>query len=437
MIVGGGLAGLAAATRLGDAGFTVEVHEARPFLGGRAASLPLRPGVPDSERIDNCQHVLLRRCTALLDFYRRCGVEDKIRFHDTLYLVSPGGAVDRIRSDMLPAPLHLVRSLLAMRCLGWRDKVSLLRCMGAVRRARLRDDLDQITFSQWLQENRATPLSVARFWRPFTVSALNEEPDHASALPALQVFGEGLLSGRTAYEMGVPSVTLDELYPCTLTGRLGPNVKVLLQSKVNRIDPDSGKADYFISTVPFDRVSSLLPDLRLDAVVSRFQSSPITGIHLWFERPITTLEHAMLLDRQIQWMFHKGGGYYLIVVSASRGLEAKSTAEIVQLAVSELQGFFPAARDVALVHSRVIREARATYSARPGVEGWRPGPSTRLPNVFLAGDWTATGWPATMEGAVRSGYAAAEAVLKSAGPRTGQMAGRPGGRLSLELESQR
>ena len=426
MIVGGGLAGLAAAARLGDAGFSVEVHEARPFLGGRAASFPLHPGTPDSERVDNCQHVLLRRCTALLDFYRRCGVEDKIQFHDTLYLVSPGGAVDRIRKDMLPAPLHLARSLLAMRCLGWRDKLSLLRCLGSVPRDRLRDDLDKITFLQWLQEKRATPRSVARFWRPFTVSALNEEPDHASALPALQVFGEGLLSDRRAYEMGVPSVTLDELYSPTLAGRLGPNVKVLLGSKVNQIDASSGVADYFISTVPFDRVTRLLPDLAMDGVLSQFRPSPITGIHLWFERPITTLEHAMLLDRQIQWIFHKGDGYYLVVVSASRGLEARSTAEIVQLTVNELQGFFPAVRSVALERSRVIREARATYSARPGLERWRPGPHTRLPNVFLAGDWTDTGWPATMEGAVRSGYAAAKAVLRAAGSRTGQKTGRTG-----------
>ena len=414
-IVGGGLAGLAAAAKLGAAGFAVEVHEARRFLGGRAASFPLRPGNPDSERIDNCQHVLLRRCTALLDFYRRCGVEDKIRFHDTLHLVSPDGTVDRIRRDPLPTPLHLARSLLSMRCLGWRDKVSLLRCLRAVPRDRLRDDLDATTFAQWLREKRATPGSVARFWRPFIVSALNEEPDRASALAALQVFGESLLSSRTSYEMGVPSVTLDELYSQALSGRLGPSVRVLLGSKVKRIDAGSGEADYYISAVPFDRVSRLLPDLPLDEVVSQFEHSPITGIHLWFDRPITFLEHAMLVDRQIQWMFHKGCGYYLIVVSASRNLESKSTAEIVDLAVEELQDFFPAARHASLERSRVIREARATFSARPGLERWRPGPCTRLANVFLAGDWTATGWPATMEGAVRSGYAAAEAILRSAG----------------------
>lgn len=416
-IVGGGLAGLAAAAKLGEAGLAVEVHEVRSFLGGRAASFPLRPGDPESERIDNCQHVLLRRCTALLDFYRRCGVEDKVRFHDTLYMVSPDGSVDRIRKDMLPAPLHLVRSLLALGCLGWRDKASLLRCLAAVPRDRLRDDLDEITFAQWLKEKGATPRSVTRFWRPFIVSALNEEPDLASALPALQVFGEGLLNTRNAYEIGVPSVTLDQLYSRALAGRLGPNVRVRLGSKVHRIDHRSHEADYFISTVPYDRVSKLLPDLPIEEIASRFRSSPITGIHLWFERPITTLEHAMLLDRQIQWMFHKGGGYYLVVVSASRGLETMPTTEIVRLALRELRGFFPAVRNTALERSRVIREPRATFSARPGLDRWRPGPCTALPNVFLAGDWTDTGWPATMEGAVRSGYAAAAALLDSSGVR--------------------
>ena len=423
-IVGGGLAGLAAAARLGDSGLEVDVHEARSFLGGRAASIPREPGNPESERIDNCQHVLLRRCTALIDFYRRCGVEDKIRFHDSIHLVSPDGTVDTIRRDPLPAPLHLARPLLTMRCLGWRDKISLLRCLQAVKRDRRRDDLDSITFTQWLRERRATENTVARFWRPFIVSALNEEPDRASALPALQVFGEGMLSSRTAYEMGVPAVTLDELYSPALAGHLGPRVRVLLGSRVARIDPQSGEADFYISAVPYHRVATLLPELPWGDLISQFGHSPIAGIHLWFDRRISPLEHAMLLDRQIQWMFHRGGGYYLVVVSASRDLESTPTADIVANALEELREFFPGARDAKLLDGRVIREARATFSVRPGLERLRPAAETPYPNVFLAGDWTATGWPATMEGAVRSGYAAAEALLgavggdRSARPRT-------------------
>ena len=413
-IVGGGLAGLAAAAKLGDAGFTVEVHEARPFLGGRAASFPLEPADPNSERIDNCQHVLLRCCTALLDFYQRCGVTDKIRFHDTLYFVCPDGTIDTLRGDPLPTPLHLARSLLSMRSLDWRDKLSLVSCLRSVSRDRRRADLDTMTFAEWLRHKGATIRSVERFWRPIIVSALNEEPDRASALPALQVFGEGLLGSRTSYEMGVPVVPLDELYSATLAGRLGPRVRVVLGSKVRRIDPESPEADYYISAVPFDRVAALVSGLGMDSLFASFEPSPITGIHLWFDRPITSLEHAILLDREIQWLFHKGGGYYLVVVSASRGLAPRASADIVASALSELCEFFPAARHSGLKRSRVIREPRATYSARPGLEQSRPGPCTRYPNVFLAGDWTDTGWPATMEGAVRSGYNAADAVFSSA-----------------------
>ena len=413
-IVGGGLAGLAAAARLGEAGLTVDLHEARTFLGGRAASYRLTPSDPNSERIDNCQHVLLRCCTELLDFYRRCGVADQIVFHSTLYLVGRDGMHDAIFRDPLPAPLHLARSLLQMRGLGWIDKVSLLRCLRAVPQARKRDDLDQITFADWLRQTGATARSVARFWRPVIVSALNEDPERASALPALQVFGEGLLGSRTSYEMGVPAVPLDDLYSPALAGRLGRSVQIHLGSKVSTIDPLGDEADFYISAVPFDRVPALLPELGLDEQLQGYQTSPIVGVHLWFDRPITELGHAMLVDGEIQWIFHKGGGYYLGVVSAARSLVRVSPAEIVDKAVAQLQDTFLGARRAKLQRSRVIKELKATYSAVPGLEASRPGPHTRFPNVFLAGDWTDTGWPATMEGAVRSGYRAAEAVLAAA-----------------------
>ena len=413
-IVGGGLAGLAAAAKLGEAGLAVDLHEARKFLGGRAASYPLTPSDPDSERIDNCQHVLLRCCTELLDFYRRCGVADRIAFQPTLHFVGRGGLHDTIFRDPLPNPLHLARSLLQLRGLGWRDKLSLLRCLRAVPRARKRDDLDSITFADWLRQQGATERSVAYFWRPVLVSALNEEPEVASALPALQVFGEGMLGSRRSYEMGVPAVPLDELYSPALAGRLGPSVRIHLGSKVTAIDPLDSEADFYISAVPFDRVAALMPQLGIEDRLRRYQPSPIVGIHLWFDKPVTELEHAMLVDGEVQWIFHKGGGYYLGVVSAARSLARVPTAEIVERAVAQIKDTFRGAEGVKLLHSRVIKEMRATYSAVPGLEAARPGTRTRFPNLFLAGDWTATGWPATMEGAVRSGYTAADAVLAAA-----------------------
>jgi zeta-carotene desaturase len=413
MIVGGGLAGLAAAAALGSLGFSVDLHEARPFLGGRATSFPLSPSQEDSERIDNCQHVLLRCCDNLLDFYRRCGVEDKIRFYDRLNFVRPGGAVDVLAPGLLPAPFHMLGSFLRFQALPLGDRRRVMLGLGALLRERHRADLDTFTMQQWLLEKRMTPDAINRFWRPILVSALNEEPERASALPAFQVFWQGLLASRQSYQMGVPAVPLADLYSAALEARLGRDVHVHLRSTVEQLDPAAGQADFFISAVPFERVEALIPGLGLR--LARFEHSPITGIHLWHDRPLTELPHAVLLDRTLQWLFRKSETYVLAVVSASRSLLEKSKGEIVEMASRELQEFFPRARAAKLVRSHVVKETRATYSAVPGLESQRPKAETVVPNLFLAGDWTDTGWPATMEGAVRSGYRAAEAVARAAG----------------------
>jgi len=413
VIVGGGLAGLAAAAALGSLGFPVDLHEARPFLGGRATSFPLSPSQEDSERIDNCQHVLLRCFDNLLDFYRRCGVEDKIRFYDRLNFVRPGGAVDVLAPGLLPAPFHMMGSFLRFRALPAGDRWRVARGLAALLRERHRGDLDTFTMREWLAEKRMTPEAINRFWRPILVSALNEEPERASALPAFQVFWQGLLASRQSYQMGVPAVPLADLYSAALEARLGRDVRVHLRSTVERLDPAGRQAEFYISAVPFERVESLIPGLGLR--LASFQHSPITGIHLWYDRPLTDLPNAVLLDRTLQWLFRKSETYVLAVVSASRSLLEKSKSEIVELASRELREFFPHSADAKLVRSHVVKEPRATYSAVPGLESERPKSETIYPNVFLAGDWTATGWPATMEGAVRSGYRAAEAVARASG----------------------
>ncbi|MCB1022365.1 MAG: hydroxysqualene dehydroxylase HpnE [Acidobacteria bacterium] len=403
-IVGGGLAGLSAATALAEAGFEVDLHEAKPFLGGRATSYPVHPSEPDGERIDNCQHVLLRCCDNLLDFYRRLGVEDKIRFYKAIHFVRPGGAVDTLERGPLPKPLHLAGSFLRLSFLSIGEKIALIRDLRAieVEYAR-REDLDTFTFGEWLRRRGASENVYRRFWEPIVVSALNEDPEIASAKPAFQVFAEGLMGSRTSYEMGVPAVPLADLYAAA-----GKGVRVHLRSTVERIDPASDEADFYVSAVPFERVEALIPGLGLN--LQKFTHSPITGIHLWFDRPITELPHASLLDRTMQWMFRRGERYVQCVVSASRGLMGMKREEIIDLAVRELGEFFPEAKRAKLERAHVVKEARATYSVVPRLEVDRPGPRTKYPNVFLAGDWTDTGWPATMEGAVRSGYRAAEAV---------------------------
>ncbi len=174
------------------------------------------------------------------------------------------------------------------------------------------------------------------------------------------------------------------------------------------------QADYYVCALPFERVPAAAPDLALD--LSAFEHSPITGIHLWFDRPVMDLPYATLLDRTIQWAFNKGEGRYVqLVVSASRSLVEMGRQEVIDLAVRELGEFFPRAREAALVKAHVVKEVRATFSGTPGLDALRPPAATAIPNLFLAGDWTRTGWPATMEGAVRSGYLAAEAITKAAG----------------------
>ena len=338
---------------------------------------------------------------------------DKIRFHDRLYFVRPGGAVDVLKAGVLPAPAHLLGSLLRFKALGFADKRSILRAMTAMRREAKREDLDTVTIADWLASKRVTQRSMERFWRPVLVSALNEEPDRSSAAPAFQVFLQGMMAARESYQIGLPAVPLAELYSGALQDGLGEHVRVHPRSSLHRIDPSESAADFYISAVPFERVEQLLPGLGLE--LEKFTHSPITGIHLWFDRPITDLPHAVLLDRTLQWVFRKTDRYVQCVVSASRSLIGLSREEIAGLARRELEEFFPACRDAELVRSHVIKEARATYSAVPGLQAVRPGPRTKHPNVFLAGDWTNTGWPATMEGAVRSGYIAAEAVARAAG----------------------
>ncbi len=429
-VVGGGLAGLASAVALGSSGYQVSVYEARPFLGGRATSYQLNGGSEDGGEttIDNCQHVLLRCCHNLIDFYGRLGSTESVQFHRDFYWIEPGGRVSTMRRGLLPAPLHFTESFARLHFLSMADKLSVGRGMLAVNYDyRHRRDLDQITMMDWLREKRQTPQAIERFWRQVLVSAISEDLERMAARHGLQVFFLGFLARTTAYEMGVPSVPLAELYSPTTWAKY-PNVTIHQRSPVQSLQFEGNKvsgvvvdgkhvnADAFVLAVPFEKLSSLIPGFNID--LTPFSHSPITGVHLWFDRPVTDLPHATLLDRTMQWMFNKNGGKHIqLVVSASRTLLGMPRNEVIALAVKELAEFFPAAKDAKLERAHVVKEVRATFSATPGLEALRPTNKTSIPNLFLAGDWTKSGWPSTMEGAVRSGYLAAEAVTATLGSR--------------------
>jgi len=419
-VLGGGLAGLSAAVALSSAGCRVQLFESRAFPGGRATSWPV--GGEDAEVVDNCQHVLLRCCVNLLDFYRRLGVEDKIRFFREFRFLEPGGRASLMKRGILPAPAHFAGSFLKLRFLGLSDKIAVARAMRAIPRERSRPDLDRISMLDWLHEKRQTARAIERYWRQVLVSAVNEELDRMAAQHGFQVFWLGMIARSDCYEMGLPAVPLRELY----AGSAGNGIGLRFREPVTAIHREDGRiraietstgsytADYYVSGLPFDRLQALLPELPIEW--DAFEHSPITGIHLWFDRPITDIPHATLLDRTIQWFFNKSEGRYVqLVVSASRDLTAMARNDIIALAVRELAEFFPAVSGARLEKAQVIKEVRATFSAKPGLETLRPPAVTPLRNLFLAGDWTRTGWPATMEGAVRSGYIAAESVTRAAG----------------------
>ncbi|MBI4201068.1 MAG: FAD-dependent oxidoreductase [Chloroflexi bacterium] len=451
VILGGGLAGLAAAVRLAEAEYEVELLEKRAVLGGRASSF-LPPG--EATPIDNCQHVLLGCCTNLLDFFQRTGAANQFRFYNRFLFLGPKG-LSAISASALPAPFHLFPSLLRFRDLDWRDRWAIIRAMGAVLRSR--EPLPDQPLLDWLRQQRQTSRAVEHFWRAVLTSALNEDLERLSTRPAFQVFRESFLRNRAGYRMGVPTISLSELYSSRLLRekcelRLGTQVAGLKFSgqRVNGVCLRNGEektADFYISALPPDALAALLPEgfttgewPRI-AGLAALEWSPITGIHLWFDQPITDLHHAAVLGRTIQWVFNKsaitgqseprasvaqslrssnsaarnpGPQYIQLVISASRALINLRREEILELSLEELRQLFPPARQAKLLKAVVVKETKATLSFPPGSDALRPGPATPFHNLFLAGDWTATGWPPTMEGAVRSGYRAAEELTRAA-----------------------
>lgn len=448
IVIGGGLAGLAASVALAEAGWRVRLFEQRPFLGGRAASYVL----PDGEHVDNCQHVTFGCCTNLEDFYRRVGSAGKIKFFDRMLLLDPQGRRGEMHAGLLPAPFHMTGSFLTFSPLALKDKLAIARAFYSILQSGGHPaDVDEpggISMLEWLRRRKQTPAAISRFWRVVLVSALSEELDRIDARYGIDVFWKAVLSNKTGYRMGVPAVALGELYDGCRAAIEKKGGEVVFRSPLRGLRVESGKlvavvfdegreetADAYVLALPHLALSELLPQSlkqsgtalgNLDKIVD----APITGVHLWFDRQVMTEPFVSLLDTTTQWIFNKSalyagangalpstekGQYLQLVISASYDLLQKPRQEIIDLCLKEVRHALPAAREANLLKATVIKEAAATFSPRPGVDRWRPTQQTSIAGLFLAGDWTATGWPATMEGAVRSGYLAAEAVLRTVG----------------------
>jgi squalene-associated FAD-dependent desaturase len=434
-VIGGGVAGLAAACALSDSGHKVRLLERRPYVGGRASSYE-HPAT--GEVIDNCQHILLGCCTNLIDLYRRLNVQDEIFWSGTITFIEPGGRRSILTSSSLPAPLHTVLSFLGARCLTFADKLTIARGILGFLRETPSDSEEN--FAQWLRRYRQTAHAIQRFWHPVLASALNEDPENISVRYAAKVFREAFLFSAQGGRMGIPRLPLSDLYSRAIQYVQARGGEVHLRTAAEGFEQSAGQwvirsagetfvSDKVVLALSFEGLAQLLPVLPQNAeseILSRsltqFGHSPITSVHLWFDREITELTHAALLDTTIQWLYNKSkihagyrreqGSYLELVISASKALVPMQRQEIIDLATRELALFFPAVKDAVLVKAAVTKEVRATYSIRPLLDHVRPTAQSPWPGIYLAGDWIATGWPSTMESGVRSGYLAAEAVTR-------------------------
>jgi zeta-carotene desaturase len=448
IVIGGGLAGLSAGAALAEAGYRITILEKRPFLGGRATSYVL----PNGEHVDNCQHITLGCCTNLADFYRRAGATGKIRFFDRLEFSSIDGRRGTLRGASLPAPLHLVISFLKFPLLDWTDKRAIGKLMILILRSSGRPaDLasqssERMTMLYWLRSHQQTEQAISRFWGAVLISALDEELDRTDAQYGVDVFWKVFLANSAGYKFGVPTVALGDLYEGCRSALENQGGEVKFRTAVRRLEVTEGEAsgvalesgevlesDHYIAAVPHGELPGLLPpEIAASepafANLQHLRTSPITGVHLWFDRQVMKEPYLALLDMTTQWIFNKtllyggadtadasGGQYLQLVISASYSLVQKSRQEIVDECLAEVRLVVPGAREAKLVKSTVIKETAATFSPEPGCDRWRPGTVSPIRHLFLTGDWTATGWPATMEGAVRSGYLAAEAITAADG----------------------
>lgn len=438
IVAGGGLAGLTAACALADAGWQVTLLEKRPFPGGRAYSYTDRAtGV----EVDNGQHVFLGCCTEYIRLLERLGVRGRAHLQKRLRVP----VVDKVwgrsvlQASALPAPFHLLPSLLRFRSLSPLDKALAAVALSSLRstdRAR-HPELDDITFGDWLAARRQSQRAIRSLWNLIVQPTLNDDVTRVSADLALMVFQEGFLRSRTGANVGWAKVGLSRLigdaavrYIEQRGGRvqLGEGLRgvEVEGGRVAGIWTEAGerRADACVIALPPKSALEVLPEgVRRDPFFSRVErigASPIVNVHLWYDRPVWDLQFAAFLNTPVQWVFNKtalcgldGPGQYLdISLSGAHDFVDLPNAEIVALFTRELWSLLPRSRGAEVTRALVVKQRDATFAPRPGVRKLRPGQVTPVPNLFLAGDWTETGWPATMEGAVRSGLAAAQAVSR-------------------------
>ena len=472
IVVGGGLAGIAAALACADAGARVRLLEARPRLGGATWSTER-----DGLAVDNGQHVFLRCCTAYRGLLHRLGVEHLVAIQPRLAIpvLAPNARPAWLRRDPLPAPAHLARSLLGYRHLPLRDRLRAARTAGRLGRLAASDPgVDAQRLGDWLAAQGESPAAIDRFWDLLVRPTLNASARDASLALSAFVFQEGLLRSPEAGDVGISKVPLDQLHAEPAARALrDAGVEVATRCRIDAIEaPATGSpalraggarfdAEAVIVACDHEAAAGLLPaEAGIDrAAIERLGRAPIVNLHVVFDRPVLPWAFAAAVGSPLQWLFDRSGPqtglgqaeraasrkrsaqraegersagsrqacraesgpplgpaqYLAVSLSAADEWVGRSREELARVFLPAFAELLPATRAAKVERFFATCERAATFAQLPGTAGLRPAARTRHPSLFVAGAWTATGWPATMEGAVRSGLTAAREALLAAG----------------------
>ena len=441
VVLGGGLAGMAAAWRLSRLGHDVTLVERRPYLGGRAFSFTDRES---GVQVDNGQHVFLGCCTEYAQFLDEIGTLHLTHRQRRLRIevFDPRGKRGLLSALPLPAPLHLGWSLLRYPHISWTDKLTAMRALLRIRQERHHDrhDLESRSFRDWLEEAGQSSRAIRNLWDLLVLPALNDSSEVVSASAGFMLFKTAMLKDRHGANVGYASAGLSDVMGSAVERRLREQgVTLVLGRTVERLHVGHGsvtgvaltgdevvRADFYVNALMPTVLLELLPEEWRQhpafAPAEALTWSPIVNLHVWYDRPVAGFDFAAFVESPVQWVFNKtrilglpGPGQYL-TVSLSGAWEhwPVSKKDLADSFLPELAQVLPGARDAIVERFVVVKEQRATFRPAPGSATARLPIETPLGNLLLAGDWTDTGWPATMEGAVRSGNSVADRIHQRA-----------------------
>ena len=450
IIIGGGISGVSAAVRLVDNGFDVNIIESRGFLGGRSFSFK------DKEtgiELDNGQHVITKACSMYLDLAERLGILNQWKQQDNfqLQVYDKFNKLAILKSSILPSPFHLAPSFFNYSHLDISDKISICKALYQAKRTN-RDNhgLDELPFGEWLAQNKQSSRAIEFFWDLIIMPILNDRVQDVSTTMALMVIQNGLLKYKHNADIGYPLKNLSHLMSTSAIEYLGSrSASFTLSTTVRSLKSGDGQiksvelqngvqldGQIVISAVPVYNLLKILPYESLSIPYFRrlegLHNSPIVNIHLWYDQKVMERKFCAFGDSPLQWVFNEddkdsdlssiqprvGIGsqnkipqHICVSLSAAWEYIDQPKEDLIRQFTTEMSLSFPLARQANIIRALVIKQRNATFRCSPGSGDLRPGSHTPYDNLFLAGDWTNTGWPSTMESAVRSGYNAAHAII--------------------------